>query len=262
MRLEDEYYCPNCNATLNNQLGFAPDCDIWTCTECGTTLYGDDVEETMEQYEGVVWYCDSCGDVLNRQLGFYDYCETWYCTKCGNANPINEDQIYESEKEYQSQMTTYECPSCGAILNHQSNFYEDDTYTCFSCYACLEKNNNKYELMYVCPVCESNLNEQWDFNEDDKWTCKICGEKLYKDDSHYEISFDNIENESDDKFNKNDCLHKSKKYNFVDSYEACESEKSTSYKSTKKSRLKRKMQWKTKNSPRSAYDCIISHRIL
>lgn len=34
----DEYFCPNCGATLNNQPGFDPDGGTWTCTSCGKLL--------------------------------------------------------------------------------------------------------------------------------------------------------------------------------------------------------------------------------
>ena len=158
MSLEDEYFCPNCNAILNDQLGFDPDCGTWTCTECGKTLYGDDVEETIEKYEGVVWYCDSCGAVLNKQLGFYDSCGTWYCTECGNANSINDNEIYESEKEYQSQRPIYECPYCGEELNGQTWFDENYTYTCSNCNTCLQKENDEYKIVYECPSCGAILN--------------------------------------------------------------------------------------------------------
>ena len=93
MSWDDEYFCPNCGATLNDQSGFDPDDGAWTCTECGMPLYGDDLEDTMDQFDGVLWYCDSCGALLNKQDGFDDYCDTWYCTECGYGNPINEDEI-------------------------------------------------------------------------------------------------------------------------------------------------------------------------
>ena len=148
MTLEDEYFCPNCNAILNNQLGFDPDCGVWACTECGTILYGDEIDETMLQFDGIVWYCDSCGAVLNKQSGFNDYCGIWCCTECGHANPINEDEIYDSMEEYQRKQHTYECPNCTAELNDQSYFDEDDCWTCEFCGEKLYKDGNQYEVMY------------------------------------------------------------------------------------------------------------------
>lgn len=98
---DEEYYCTNCYAILNDQDGFDPDLGIWTCTECGRVLYGDDIAKTQEQFEGVVWYCDSCGAVLSLQDGFKDDCVIWVCTECGAINDISEGEIYESEDDYQ-----------------------------------------------------------------------------------------------------------------------------------------------------------------
>ena len=133
MSYEDTYYCPHCGAVLNDQPGFDPDDGVWTCSECGQCLYGDDIEETMSEYDGVVWYCDSCGAVLNKQDGFYDYCSSWRCTECGHVNPINEDEIYESEEDYRSGRKHYTCPECGADLSDQWEFEEDENWTCAEC---------------------------------------------------------------------------------------------------------------------------------
>ena len=96
MSFDEEYFCPNCDATLNDQPGFDPDLGTWTCTNCGKELYGDSIASSMGRFDGVVWHCDSCGAVLNKQCGFTDYCDTWVCTECGHENPINEDEIRES----------------------------------------------------------------------------------------------------------------------------------------------------------------------
>lgn len=91
---DEEYYCTNCGAILNNQIGFDPGLGDWECTECGQLLYGDDVEEgTM--YPGVMWHCDGCGVLLNKQIGFSDFYGTWTCTECGYENDIDEDKIYD-----------------------------------------------------------------------------------------------------------------------------------------------------------------------
>ena len=100
----DEYYCPNCGATLNNQSGFDPDNGTWTCTQCGQHLMDDDTFEG-DSYEGVAWYCDECGTLLNKQSGFSDDYGTWTCTECGHTNGTTEDDIYESEEDYQYQKT-------------------------------------------------------------------------------------------------------------------------------------------------------------
>ena len=174
---------------------------MWTCTNCGEQLYGDDVETTMNQFNGVVWYCDSCGAVLNKQSGFYDSCGTWYCTECGHANPINENEIYESEEAYQNSRkwgyesqneesgneVTYECPNCGSVLNCQRCFEEnEETYICDSCGTQLYKKWDRYERLYKCPDCGSNLNGQSYFDEnEDTYTCDNCDTELYKDGEEY-----------------------------------------------------------------------------
>ena len=94
-----EHYCTCCGATLNEQEGFNPDLPVWTCTECGTQLYGEDVYDG-ELFPEVMWYCDQCEDLLNNQPGFRDDCGNWVCQKCGYENAINSDEIYESEEAY------------------------------------------------------------------------------------------------------------------------------------------------------------------
>ena len=94
----DEYYCPNCNAVLNDQFGFDPDKGFWFFTECGQELYGENIY-SGELYDGVIWHCDGCGAILNKQSGFSDYCSIWYCTECGHGNVIDEDHIVDSDKD-------------------------------------------------------------------------------------------------------------------------------------------------------------------
>ena len=96
----EEYFCTNCGAVLNDQYGFDPG-EPWTCTECGTTLYGDDFPES-ERFPGVVWYCDGCGAVLNTQYGFDDEEDEWECTECGYTNSLSEDDVFESEASYRT----------------------------------------------------------------------------------------------------------------------------------------------------------------
>lgn len=121
MRLYDEeYYCPNCDAILNDQSGFDPDNGAWTCTECGQEIFGDDIEATQKEFDDVVWYCDSCNAVLSKQSGFSDDCRTWQCTECGHINDISEDEIYESRQDYESQQ--YE----GCRESSDDDDYDDD----------------------------------------------------------------------------------------------------------------------------------------
>ena len=168
MSFEEEYTCPNCNAILNNQPGFDPESGVWTCTECGQTLYGDDVESSMDRFDGVVWFCDSCGAVLNKQFGFNDYCGTWYCSNCGHANAINENEVYNFDEDYGKRKTVYECPNCGSTLNDQWGFSEDDYWTCSSCNTRLEKEYNTYSMIDSDSYSEGDDGE--DSSSDSKYS--------------------------------------------------------------------------------------------
>ncbi|MDU2829114.1 MAG: hypothetical protein E7C03_01375 [Anaerococcus sp.] len=146
----DEYFCPNCGATLNCQDGFDPSLGVWTCTECGQLLMDDDVYDG-DTFEGVAWYCDDCGALLNKQYGFSDSYGTWTCTECGHTNGINEDEIIDGEH--------FTCPECGATLNNQFGFnaYDDD-WECSSCGAKLTHSysDDDYSVVeeekYVVPI--------------------------------------------------------------------------------------------------------------
>lgn len=98
-----DYYCPICGADLGSQSGFDPDGDYWTCTECGRLLIDPEEEDSSAQFSDVKWFCDGCGALLNKQEGFSDWCDTWTCTECGHVNNISEDEMYESEEEYERQ---------------------------------------------------------------------------------------------------------------------------------------------------------------
>ena len=104
MNYDEEYYCPNCDAILNDQVGFDPNNDTWRCLQCGKELYGDEIY-SGENYPDVIWRCDNCGAILNKQYGFSDNYESWECTNCFHENRINEDCIYDSEEDYQNSKT-------------------------------------------------------------------------------------------------------------------------------------------------------------
>ena len=182
MKHENEYYCPNCNANLNEQPGFDPNVGSWTCTECGTTLYDEEFEDTMNEYPGVAWYCDSCGAFLNKQEGFDDSCGSWKCKKCGHINPINEDEIYESEEDYQNSKILH-CPNCNATLNDQYDFDPDNsTWKCTQCGtylygADLQESIDDYPgEVYYCDSCGEPLNIQSGFYDYySSWICTKCG---------------------------------------------------------------------------------------
>ena len=106
----DEYFCPNCNATLNNQYGFNPSAGSWTCKRCGTHL--SDSAYGGNRFEDVSWYCDSCGAFLNKQSGFSDTYDYWDCTECGHSNHISQDEIINSN--YSSDTSTSSSSSSSA----------------------------------------------------------------------------------------------------------------------------------------------------
>lgn len=111
MSYDTEYFCPQCGSILNQQPGFDPDSGNWICRECGQALYGDNIYEG-DRYPGIMWYCDRCGALLNKQYGFYDACESWACEECGYINSISEEEIYDSEEDYQA--------------SRSDNTYDDD----------------------------------------------------------------------------------------------------------------------------------------
>lgn len=196
----DEYYCPKCGATLNDQSGFDPSKGTWTCTECGEHLMDDDVYNG-DTYEGVAWYCDKCGTLLNRQDGFTDSGSSWKCTECGHVNGTTEDDIIDD---------AFTCPNCGATLNTQWGFDKyADNHECSSCGAKLHHSYSDDEYSVVedanefrCPNCDAKLNEQYCFDDyEDDWTCTECGTHLHHDYSSdpYVVCNDDVtEDVSDD----------------------------------------------------------------
>lgn len=196
----DEYYCPKCGATLNDQSGFDPSKGTWTCTECGEHLMDDDVYNG-DTYEGVAWYCDKCGALLNRQDGFTDSGSSWKCTECGHVNGTTEDDIIDD---------VFTCPDCGATLNTQWGFDKyADNHECSSCGAKLHHSYSDDEYSVVedanefrCPNCDAKLNEQYCFDDyEDDWTCTECGTHLHHDYSSdpYVVCNDDVtEDVSDD----------------------------------------------------------------
>lgn len=176
----DEYFCPNCGATLNDQYGFDPSAGSWTCTACGMHLMDDDVYEG-DTFEGVAWYCDDCGALLNRQYGFSDSSGSWRCTNCGHLNGTTEDDIIN---------TGPQCPSCSAYLKNQSGYkdYYDD-WTCEECGAKLHHSysSDPYEEVEEekgpeCPNCGCSLKSQYSFYDSCyDYTCSECGKKLHRD---------------------------------------------------------------------------------
>ena len=61
-----DWYCDDCDAPLDDQIGFSSDCGTWTCTECGCLNYID---------EGSI-RDDDCDDDSER-LSIYDAADIW-----------------------------------------------------------------------------------------------------------------------------------------------------------------------------------------
>ena len=196
----DEYYCPNCNAILNEQEGFDPDNGSWTCAVCGTHLMDDDVYDG-DTFEGVAWYCDSCGALLNRQDGFSDSYGSWECTECGYLNGTTESDIINDGPQ---------CPECDCYLRKQSGYsdYEED-WVCEECGAQLHRDysSDPYESVSEddsdkCPECGCSLEEQWGYGEYQyDWRCHECGAKLHRnfsDDPYEVVDNDNADDDDDD----------------------------------------------------------------
>lgn len=132
----EDYYCTKCGASLNEQDGFDSEYGVWTCTECGAELYDENMYDG-DLYPEVIWYCDDCGAVLNKQSGFSDYFSSWMCSKCGFINTISEDEIYESEEdyerskaekaEYENNIENYDYEDCNDY-NYDNDCDDDDYY--------------------------------------------------------------------------------------------------------------------------------------
>lgn len=182
----DEYFCPNCQAVLNDQWGFDPEGNTWTCTECGQLLMDEDIYDGGN-FKGVAWYCDKCGELLNKQYGFSDSYGSWTCTECGHTNGITDDDIIEG--------TRFSCPNCYATLNNQFCFnqYLDD-WECTECGAKLHRDYSDEEYTVVddrlkCPNCGDILSNQTFYSDyEDDWTCEECGAQLHRDYSDEEYT--------------------------------------------------------------------------
>lgn len=89
----EEYFCTNCGAILDEQIGFSPENKTWVCTECGALMTNGEASPNSEKYPDIHWYCDNCNSYLNIQKGFVDTKGFWKCTKCGYENVIGEGEI-------------------------------------------------------------------------------------------------------------------------------------------------------------------------
>ena len=201
MSYDEEYCCPHCNATLNDQDGFDPSKGYWRCTSCGQMLIGDDVPDG-ETFEDVAWFCDGCGAFLNKQDGFSDSLGHWTCTSCGHKNPINEKAILDEDD-------SPECPSCGAKLKTQYSFSEwSNDHTCTECGTNLHRDYSSDDFEVVeeeedegtkCPNCGAKLEDQYSFySYCNDHECTECGTKLHRDYSSDDFEVVDVDDEVED----------------------------------------------------------------
>ncbi len=95
---EEFEYCTHCYANLTLQKGYDNTQPYWICKGCGQMLINPLVDSD------VAWICDECGAMLNVQPGFSEDCEKWVCTECEHVNPINQNELYDSEDEHQAEL--------------------------------------------------------------------------------------------------------------------------------------------------------------
>ena len=91
----DEYYCPNCNAILNDQAGFDPDNGTWICQECGETITEDEISSSRSyeksKTELVLETVNSVLDIANIGL------QIFAAVKGIDINQTTEDDYSEDE---------------------------------------------------------------------------------------------------------------------------------------------------------------------
>ena len=138
----DEYFCPNCGATLNYQDGFDPSLGAWTCTECGHTN-GINEDEIID---GKHFTCPECGAILNNQFGFNAYDDDGECSSCGakltNSYSDDDYSVVEEDKIC--------CPNCDANLEDQWGYSEYNyDWTCTECGAHLHREYTSDEFEQV-----------------------------------------------------------------------------------------------------------------
>lgn len=137
--LDGQFYCPNCDAILDNMEGFSPDIDYFYCEECGMLLLDENAYQG-ERFESVTWFCDNCDACISEQEGFSDMYDTWECTECGYVNRIAEEEILERFPG-----VDWYCEECGDYLNDQSEF--TDLVSIWKCKKCGHKNEISEEAI-------------------------------------------------------------------------------------------------------------------
>lgn len=95
-----EEFCTRCQASLTMQKGYSSKLPYWICKGCGEVL----INPSIDSDDDMVWICDECGAFLSAQPGFKTDCGRWKCTECGFVNKIDENEVYDSEDEFQASL--------------------------------------------------------------------------------------------------------------------------------------------------------------
>jgi len=100
---KDAYeFCPRCDANLTFQKGYDNTLPYWICRGCGEMLINPELETDSD----IIWRCDGCEALLNVQEGFDETLDEWKCTECGYVNRLDMDEVYDSDDEYQAEMSS------------------------------------------------------------------------------------------------------------------------------------------------------------
>lgn len=87
-----EYYCPHCEADLEEQWGFDSSVGHWTCTECGhTNIISED------EIRGVRFIEKSIGKTLVKR--YLMHCREWWMTLDGEVLRPTERSLNEKGNE-------------------------------------------------------------------------------------------------------------------------------------------------------------------
>ena len=200
------WYCDNCGAHMNNQVGFTTKNGRYTCKICG---YNNDVSPNNIEpdYFDPNWieYKASCpGSLYDQRVASVQCKFNWPISKerfeqmavaCGNG--INRLKIRVNGATVTGVVTTvsgtndwrFGCDfnDCGEITGNVLHFWSDNqdskipkTYILRLIDAIVDvlklTSNYKPQREFICPFCGDNLRNQSNSVESCfYWKCRICG---------------------------------------------------------------------------------------
>jgi len=72
----------------------------------------------------IAWTCERCEAMLNIQKGLSDECGGRTCTECGYQNKIDQSELYVSDDEYRSDISSsYKGLSDEDVIELKSSTY-------------------------------------------------------------------------------------------------------------------------------------------